>query len=303
MTTLSQWLSSHKEISYRDRESILQHILNKKRFELYMSYHQILKPSQLRKCEKIAIRLKEGAPLEYLLGTAEFYGQCFQIEEGVFIPRAETEVLVSSVLDEYRGSSVSYFMDWGCGSGCIGLSLLLHFKQARLFAVDLSRKALDCVLKNAQNLGVVDRVVFIHASVEQLESKNFPPMDFITANPPYVAYDSDIDESVVRYEPHLALFSRDKGLAHISSWLHQAVRFLSNSSDTSLQNTACPSIKKYKNYFFEIGFHQYSKVFPLLRNSPQIQDFHYYLDEQGIERVIHCCMGCKEPSTKVKKRL
>ena len=292
MKTIGQWLNEDKTIPYRDKEYILQHLLKKSRVNLHLSLNHPLSTFQLAQIHRMSASYKKGIPLAYLLGETDFYGHTFFVDRDVFIPRPETEFLVKAVIHYFSEEKFSnmttqpfYIMDFGCGSGCIGLSLLLCFQKAHLFSVDAHSKALDCTYKNAKALGMADRISIIHADVSQLNPKDFPPMYWITANPPYVEEkDSQIGSNVLQYEPQEALFAEEKGLKSIRIWLHQAVRFLSHSRSQLLKN------QTELSYFFEIGYNQYSQVSRMLKDHPKVSSFQYYLDQQGIQRIFQCCV-------------
>ena len=147
MATIQTWLKLNQNIPYREKEWILQHILQKSRFQLHLSLEEKLNSKQLDQCSHITTLYQKGMPLAYILKETEFYGYKFQIEKGVFIPRPETEILVSQTLKCCSQKKPFYLIDMGCGSGCIGLSILLKNKLARLIAIDQSKKALDLTKK------------------------------------------------------------------------------------------------------------------------------------------------------------
>ena len=120
-------------------------------------------------------------------------------------------------------------MDFGCGSGCIGLTLLKLFPKAHLTAFDISRKALQSAVQNAKALGVIHRCRFLYQDVCELKNldQKLKPADIITANPPYIALgDSKVEKGVRLFEPSKALFSPQEGLYHTCSWLHCAANLL-----------------------------------------------------------------------------
>lgn len=301
MKTIGQWLNEDKTIAYRDKEYILQHILKKSRVNLHLSLNHSLSSFQLTQIHRLSSFYKKGVPLVYLLGETNFYGHTFCVDRNVFIPRPETEFLVNAVIHYFNEEKFSnainqpfYIMDFGCGSGCIGLSLLLHFQKAHLFAIDFNSKALNCTYKNAKALGIADRLSIVQTDVSQLNPKDFPPLYWITANPPYVEEgDPHIDPHVSQYEPHEALFSEEKGLKHIQAWFNQAVNFLLYSQSQLLKDQKFdqPDLPHTKlSYFFEIGYNQCSQVSRMLKNHPKVSNFQYYLDQQGIQRIFQCCV-------------
>lgn len=153
-------------------------------------------------------RLK-GVPLAYLSGHKAFYKSDFFVQPGVLVPRPETEFVVEVALQ--RAGSSARIADLGCGSGCIGLSLLREIPDAKLVAVDSSKIAIEVTLQNARQLKLENRVEAVESSVEKWNSPQL--FDLVVANPPYIAEgDERVQASVHAHEPHSALYSFDNGL-------------------------------------------------------------------------------------------
>jgi len=168
-------------------------------------------------------RRSHGYPLAYLSGRKGFYKHVFFVKPGVLIPRPESEHVIEAALA--RAHDVSVMADLGCGTGCLGLSLLAELNDARLFAVDSSPLAIATTKRNAEAMGLFDRVTFKESAVESWTAPS--PLDLVVANPPYIAVgDREVQESVHRYEPHTALYSGVDGLEAIRAWTHWADRTL-----------------------------------------------------------------------------
>lgn len=177
--------------------------------------HNLLfcKDKQLSETEKSTIRqiverLKVQEPIQYVLGTADFYGQSFFVNPSVLIPRPETEELVERVILDYEDKEVK-ILDVGTGSGCIGITLKRHLKNSEIIAVDISAPALETARKNARHLGAP--VIFIRTDILSLEKSdlNIPFIfDVIVSNPPYVKNSEKacMEKNVLDHEPHQALF-------------------------------------------------------------------------------------------------
>ena len=276
-TTIGQWLRSSSDSSYSDREYILQSVLSKSKSRIHLLWDQILPEIQLKKCSDILFRYEKGEPLAYILGEAEFYGDIFYTNSNVFIPRPETEILVESVLNYYQNSYPSHFIDFGCGSGCIGLSLLKRWPQSQLLAVDTNKHALDLTLKNSKKFNLERSVQPLLKNIIDLKMRH--PIQLITANPPYIGRgDACLQSNVEKYEPETALFSDESGLKAICTWLDKACFILS---------------KEGGNYFFEIGYNQYDEVKKILKDKHLVKYFTSYMDYQGYQRVIHCSVKRK----------
>jgi release factor glutamine methyltransferase len=156
-------------------------------------------------------QLKKEVPIQYLLGKTSFYGLDFEVNENVLIPRPETEELVEWIINENKNIDKSKkikILDIGTGSGCIAISLAKNLPNAKVYAIDVSKKALDTAKRNAINNNV--DVTFMLKNVLELEILK-SDYDIIVSNPPYVRHleKAEIKKNVLDFEPHLALFVDD----------------------------------------------------------------------------------------------
>ncbi|MGF1660068.1 MAG: peptide chain release factor N(5)-glutamine methyltransferase [Rubrimonas sp.] len=152
-------------------------------------------------------RRLSGAPLSHVLGRRAFWGRDFFVTADVLDPRPETEILVAWALE---GSPPARILDLGVGSGCILLSLLAEWPTVRGEGVDASPAALAVAARNAETLGVADRVALrLGHWLDGLSA----PADLIVANPPYLdAADMAAIPAELRAEPRLALDGGADGL-------------------------------------------------------------------------------------------
>lgn len=156
-------------------------------------------------------QLKKEIPIQYLLGKTHFYGLEFEVNENVLIPRPETEELVEWIINENSKTDKSRkikILDIGTGSGCIAISLAKNIPNAEVYAIDVSKKAIETAKRNAIRNNV--EVTFILQDILKTDELkcNF---DIIVSNPPYVRNleKEEIKKNVLDYEPHLALFVED----------------------------------------------------------------------------------------------
>jgi release factor glutamine methyltransferase len=158
-----------------------------------------------------------GEPLQYVMRRWAFRHLDVLIDERVLIPRPETEVLVDIALELVRGREGLRIVDLGTGSGVIGLSLAAELfpRVGEVWLVDASAAALEVARANAAGVGRAGAVVrvaegdWFGALPESLRGV----VDLVVANPPYIAEgDVEVDESVARWEPHVALYSGADGL-------------------------------------------------------------------------------------------
>ena len=153
-------------------------------------------------------------PVARILGTKEFRGLSFVLNEATMVPRPETEILVDAALD-VAGRSAGRplrICDLGTGSGAIVIALLSELDQASGVGIDISRPALDMALANARRHGVADRIGFIHGDFAMTLDEAF---DLVVANPPYIPHGdlAGLQADVRLYDPALALDGGPDGLA------------------------------------------------------------------------------------------
>ncbi|TDL95409.1 peptide chain release factor N(5)-glutamine methyltransferase [Macrococcus carouselicus] len=158
--------------------------------------------------ERAAAQLAAGMPLAHITGFQLFYDRKFIVTPAVLVPRPETEELVAAALEHAGGTAA----DIGTGSGCIAITLALE-SDMEVLAVDISSEALAVARQNALNLNADVR--FIEGDLlEPLKCQNLK-LDMLISNPPYIAEHEKklMTASVLDYDPHLALFADDDGLA------------------------------------------------------------------------------------------
>ncbi|WP_149206398.1 peptide chain release factor N(5)-glutamine methyltransferase [Flavobacterium johnsoniae] len=161
--------------------------------------------------DSLLAQLKKEVPIQYLLGKTNFYGLDFEVNENVLIPRPETEELVEWIISENKGidrKEKIKILDIGTGSGCIAVSLAKNLPNADVYAIDVSKKAIETAKRNAIRNDV--NVTFIFQDILQAEELKCK-YDVIVSNPPYVRNleKEEIKKNVLDYEPHLALFVDD----------------------------------------------------------------------------------------------
>jgi release factor glutamine methyltransferase len=188
---------------------IFEKIKGYSRTQFLLAKDEMLSEQQMQELEKIAARLKNHEPIQYILGTTEFYGLPFYTVPGVLIPRPETEELVQWILEENQ-LNVPSVLDICTGSGCIAIALKKNIPQAKTMACDISSICIDTTLQNAQ-LNATDITAVEYDILKQVPQVAFPGFDIIVSNPPYVRELEKLlmEKNVLEYEPALALFVPD----------------------------------------------------------------------------------------------
>lgn len=216
------WASRHFEQKGIDAprltaEMLLAHVLSCDRIRLYVDLDRPMERSELAAMRSLIERRLAREPTQYLTGRQHFYGRVFAVDPRVLIPRPETELLVESVLRNVPRDRPARLLDVCTGSGCIAVTLAAERPLARVWATDVSSAGCEVARKNAEALGVADRVTILEGDLFAPIAGE-PAFDAIAANPPYVAR-AQIPglQAEVRREPALALDGGEDGLAVISA--------------------------------------------------------------------------------------
>ncbi len=191
---------------------LLEYLLGKPLPQLLMDGDLPVPAETIQHAKTLCEKRTTHYPLQYLLGTWEFYGLPLQVGEGVLIPRADTETLVDFVLACRQGTGQTKLLDLCSGSGCIPAAIAAHLPQVTGTAVERETAAF-CYLK--QNLQQHARKIQpVQGDVlEAAFAKNFSGYDMITCNPPYLTEtDMQVLQPEVAYEPETALYGGTDGL-------------------------------------------------------------------------------------------
>ncbi len=252
-------------------ELLLAHILKCKRLQLYLSYDRPLKENEVILYRELLKRRCNFEPLQYITGSVEFYGLEFRVTPAVLIPRPETELLVETVINEYREKKFAKILDIGAGSGNISVALAKFLPEASIVAIDISEDALLIARENAKHNNTADRIQFLKHDIladMALADNNF---DVIVSNPPYVTINdyANLDNELKNYEPTIALTDQADGLSFYRVITSKAANYLKNNG----------------KLFFEIG-HCHSLQVKELLSSNNFKNIRIIKDYQNIDRVM-----------------
>ena len=158
--------------------------------------------------------LKKERPIQYIVGETYFRGLRILTNENVLIPRPETEELVDWICEYIKGNAQKqlHILDIGTGSGCIAIAIAKEFPSANVYAIDISKKALELAKASAElnevNIQFIEDDILTHLqSTFSIDLK----FDIIVSNPPYVRVQEkeQMQPNVLNNEPHIALFVED----------------------------------------------------------------------------------------------
>lgn len=260
------------ESAILDAQLILAFVLNCDRVYLLIHKENDIEEIFVKKYFELIEKRVKKMPVSYILGTKEFMGLSFFVNENVLIPRPDTEILVEFVIEFFKNQNDKInILDIGTGSGAIAISLAKYIKNANLYAVDVSDDALLVAQKNASFNNVSDKIKFAKQDIlkENIKGTKF---DAIISNPPYIKT-SDIMglmEDVKNYEPSLAL---DGGTDGLLFYRH-------------IINNFSKSLKKGGVIAFEVGFNQAEQVISLFENNNNFEKIEAVCDLASIKRVV-----------------
>ncbi|WP_291648585.1 peptide chain release factor N(5)-glutamine methyltransferase [Clostridium sp.] len=214
---------------------------------------------------------KNKMPIKYILGETEFMGLDFNVEEGVLIPRGDTEVLVEELLSIISEEDELNVCDLCSGSGAIGISLASYRKKINVEEIDLYEIPEKITKKNIIKHGLEDRVKFIKSDLLKEPISQGKKYDIIVSNPPYIKADeiSNLMDDVKKYEPHTALDGGDDGLLFYKRIIEESKITLNNGGILA----------------FEIGYDQGEEVSDLMREVG-FYNIKLVKDLAGLDRVV-----------------
>ncbi len=252
----------------REAELLLTWVTGCKPLQLLME-RQVLLPGDAASAFWGAVtRRCKGEPLAYITGEKEFFGLSFYVDRNVLVPRPETEFVVETALqwvetrDFPSGKGINA-IDLGTGSGILAVALAHMLPDARVWAIDLSEKALTVAAQNAKRHGVSRQITWCCGDYFQaLEKLNpYPRFNLVVGNPPYVRSQvlAGLSATVRDFEPALALDGGEDGLAGFRALLRDFPRYLKSPGLLALeigagQSEALESMCHETNLFRSITF-------------------------------------------------
>ncbi|MBR5047667.1 MAG: peptide chain release factor N(5)-glutamine methyltransferase [Eubacterium sp.] len=254
--------------------------LDVSRADYYLNPEAEIPEESLQALEEVLRKRENRFPLQYLMGTCEFMGYTFHVDERVLIPRHDTECLVEEILryvredadKEETSESGLRLLDLCTGSGCIGISLKLLCPQLDVTLCDLSGDAVDAAAANARDLGadvsLLQGDLFDALAVHDTEKRTF---DLIVSNPPYIPCLElkELMPEVKDHEPLMALDGKGDGLFFYRR----------------ITEEAAGCLRRGGRLFFEIGADQAKEVKDLMISNG-FMEVSVRKDLAGLDRII-----------------
>ena len=208
--TIEELLIFGKSHCHSDHDKILlADLLNKNPLELLNCLEETITEDIVDLYKKEVLALEEGRPLQYVIGSVNFFGNRYYIDQRVLIPRFETEELVENTIKYVKDNFKEPIdiVDLGCGSGVIGLTLEKKISTNSVDLIDISKEALEVTKINCDNLDSNANLIE-NNFLDNIDKK----YDLIISNPPYISTNEEIEEIVKDNEPSIALYAGEEGL-------------------------------------------------------------------------------------------
>ena len=179
--------------------------------QILLNAEATISESELLKIHFAVKALMNHKPIQYIIGSSEFYGLKFKVSPDVLIPRPETEELVELIIKENSKKKKMSIADIGTGSGCIAITLSKYLPGAEVTAIDVSPSTIHIAKENAKLNG--QEIQFL--KMDFLKTRSWDKLgsyDIIVSNPPYVRKSEikAMNKNVLDYEPAKALFVEDE---------------------------------------------------------------------------------------------
>ncbi len=251
-----------------DAMLLMEYVFGINKTKYFMSMNDEADAEKSKVYEALIEKRCRHIPLQYLIGTQDFMGFEFKVNENVLIPRYDTEVVADEAMKAIKSVDNPKILDVCTGSGCIAIALSKLIRDSKVKAIDISKEALNVAQENNSNLG---------ASVEFTESDLFEKLsenekyDLIISNPPYIKTQviKGLMSEVKNFEPMLALDGDEDGLKFYRRISNEAPKYMKNGGVL----------------VYEIGHDQAEEVSELLKENG-FKDIVVKKDLAGLDRAV-----------------
>jgi release factor glutamine methyltransferase len=222
--TISQIKKEQHNIDMLDLDMLLCFVLQKTRVFLYSHDDYVLSSDEISSIKKVIRQRQNNKPLSYITGKKEFYGFDFLVNEAVLIPRPQTEMIIDIVLKLAKKEQPIKVLELGCGCGCISIVLAKMLPNAKITCTDISSEAMVVCQQNI-TYHKIENIKLIKS--DWFADIPYQKFDFLISNPPYVdREDTNKMNEETTYEPKIALFSSDGGMASLRSIIAKSKDYL-----------------------------------------------------------------------------
>lgn len=269
--------NSNIDTARLDTQLILAKVLEKSKLYLITNNDEKVSDNKKKEFMELIKKRSENMPVRYILGECDFMGLDFFVEEGVLIPRSDTEILVEEVLKYIDEEDNINVCDLCSGSGAIGISLAHYRKNITVDEIDFYPIPEKVTKKNINRNNLEERVNFIKSDLLKEAINQGKKYSIIASNPPYIKEEEikTLMNDVKNYEPHTALSGGDDGLIFYRRIVEEAKIVLSENGLLA----------------FEIGYDQGDDVKKLMESNG-FKEVRVVKDLAGLDRVVLGKFAC-----------
>ncbi|MDF2821685.1 MAG: hypothetical protein K0R15_2126 [Clostridiales bacterium] len=257
-----------------DAWMLYEHVFKSTRAEFYMNPMRELDEQKCKNYFELIDRRTKREPVQYIIGSQEFMGLQFRVNENVLIPRQDTEILVEKAIEIINKAKLSTVLDMCTGSGCILISIYKNTNINKAIGIDISDKALSVAVQNAED-NECSKIEFVQSNLFENVTDKF---EIIVSNPPYIPTSDveQLEDEVKIHEPMIALDGLKDGLFFYREISDQAKKYL--------------QVGGYLLY--EIGYNQANDIINIMKESG-FDEIELLQDYAGLDRVIIGRLGGK----------
>lgn len=258
-----------------DAQLLLAYAIGRDKLYIMINMNEKVADKDQKLFYSLVQKRKEGCPLQYITKSQEFMGLDFYIEEGVLIPRPDTENIVEYILDmiktDFDDNRSIKILDIGAGSGAIGCSLARYGSKSLVYAIDISDVAVKVSKKNKERLGLDNYEIFEMDIFDDVWEE-FNGFDIVVSNPPYIPEEDveGLQVEVSKYEPKLALVGGKSGYDYYKRIIDIMERLLKPGGVLVMEH----------------GYNQSEKIVKMLNDKKGINRVEIINDLSGIQRGV-----------------
>ncbi|MEI4259885.1 MAG: peptide chain release factor N(5)-glutamine methyltransferase [Candidatus Dasytiphilus stammeri] len=213
----------YSNASKRDAEILLEFVMEKPKSWLKAFDDAPIRSKELKKLNFFLNKRVQGYPIQYLIEEWEFWSLSLRITPRTFIPRADTETVVSQALLHITNDSMR-ILDLGSGSGAIALAIAWERSNCYILGVDYNQSCVLLAQYNAWKLGIKNATFIYSNWFSTLSRKRF---HIIVSNPPYIdRTDMHLKCGDLRFEPTKSLIAKNKGMGDLKKIISQSSNYL-----------------------------------------------------------------------------
>ncbi|MFW3613027.1 peptide chain release factor N(5)-glutamine methyltransferase [Staphylococcus caprae] len=229
---------------------------------------ELMSQADISKFDLALHRMLKGEPIQYIVGFQSFYGYKFKVDANCLIPRPETEEVMLHFLKFCRNKDD--VVDIGTGSGAIAVTLKLLRPDLDVYATDLYEDTLNVARNNADTHQ--QDIHFLQGNALKPLIEKGIKVDGLISNPPYIdeAESKDMDDTVLQFEPHHALFAENKGYAIYEDILKNLPQVMNENG----------------HVVFEIGYNQGEKLKSIVTTMYPNKNVEVIRDINGHQRIV-----------------